>query len=291
MIVEAKSPAEAYAIAVRRQREEMQAEAVEPPMMQTVGRRISAIREQQLRELRLKLFPEWPDDRRGAPNTVIRSAIFGVIRRRRRRRVTDLPVAGPSGWSMTMTGWRLDQHDCDIWLEVHHLARNTTPGDEVRFTMHSMLRRLGRTSKLAGDDYVWLEARLKALYETTLLVDSGRHVGGAGNLIRNFRIDRETGEAVVETNPSCAPSGNRSRISRWLIGTLVCGAKAVSDSYARDERDTLETVARSVGHALDGIRVRELKREVASALSGSAAFEAARPTLQRLSLSYGVATL
>jgi Heat induced stress protein YflT len=43
-------------------------------------------------------------------------------------------------------------------LEVHHLARNTTPGDEVRFTMHSMLRRLGRTSKLAGDDYVWLES-------------------------------------------------------------------------------------------------------------------------------------
>ena len=92
-------------------------------------------------------------------------------------------------------------NDCDIWLEVHHLARNTTPGDEVRFAMHSMLRRLGRTSKIAGDDYIWLEQRLKALYETTLLVDSGRHVGGAGNLIRNFRIDRETGKAVVETNP------------------------------------------------------------------------------------------
>ncbi len=78
-----------------------------------------------------------------------------------------------------MIGWRLDQHDCEIWLEVHHFARSTTPGDEVRFTMHSMLRRLGRTSNLAGEDYISLEQRLKSLYETTLLVDSGRHVGGA----------------------------------------------------------------------------------------------------------------
>lgn len=32
-----------------------------------------------------------------------------------------------------MTGWRLDQHDLDLWLEIHHLARNATPGEEVRF--------------------------------------------------------------------------------------------------------------------------------------------------------------
>jgi len=38
-----------------------------PLLMASVQRRISGIREQHLKELQLKLFHEWPDDRRGAP--------------------------------------------------------------------------------------------------------------------------------------------------------------------------------------------------------------------------------
>jgi len=208
--VAAATAEEAYR-AARKLHDKKQSQA---PLMRAVEGRIAAIQQRQIAELQLKLFPDWPDDRRGAPNTVIRSAIFGVIRRGRRQRVSDLPVAAPNGWSITMTGWRLDQHDLDLWLEVHHLARNAKPGEEVRFTLHSMLRRIGRTGKLGGDNYAWLEERLKALYQTTLLVDSGRHVGGAGNLIRNFRLDRETGEALVETNPTLRTLWSRSPICK-----------------------------------------------------------------------------
>ncbi len=79
LIVAATSREEIYTIA-RRQRggEEV---AVTPPLIAVVRQRISAIKAGQLKELQLKLFPDWPDDRRGAPNTVLRSAIFGVVRR------------------------------------------------------------------------------------------------------------------------------------------------------------------------------------------------------------------
>jgi len=66
--------------------------------------------------LQLKLFPEWLDDRRGAPTSVIRSAVFGVVRKGRRQRITKMPVAGPIRYEISSTGWRLDQHDCDTWL-------------------------------------------------------------------------------------------------------------------------------------------------------------------------------
>ena len=240
------------------------------PLMRAVEGRIAAIQQRQIAELQLKLFPDWPDDRRGAPNTVIRSAIFGVIRRGRRQRVSDLPVAAPNGWSITMTGWRLDQHDLDLWLEVHHLARNAKPGEEVRFTLHSMLRRIGRTGKLGGDNYAWLEERLKALYQTTLLVDSGRHVGGAGNLIRNFRLDRETGEAIVETNPTLRTlweSITHLQVEqRRALGSnqLAKALHAVLASHAEWIPMLVQTLMHRVGAEYE--RLRDFKRDLKAIL-------------------------
>ena len=269
VVVEASSHAEAFRKARQLQKKQDQ-DAEVPPLTKTIERRIAAIRTQQIAELQLKLFPDWPDDRRGAPNTVIRSSIFGVVRRGRRQQVSDLPVAAPNGWSITMTGWRLDQHDLDLWLEIHHLARNATPGGEVRFTMHSMLRRLGRTGKIGGDNYSWLEERLKALYQTTLLVDSGRHVGGAGNLIRNFRLDRETGEAVVETNPklrSLWESITHLQVEqRRALGSnqLAKALHAVLASHAEWMPMLLETLMRRLGAEYG--RLRDFKRDLRETL-------------------------
>jgi len=150
--------------------------------------------------LQMKLFPNWPDDRRGAPPQVLRSSIFGVLRRGRKKRIVDMPVATNDTSTMTLTGWLLDQHDFDVWLEIYHLARTLTPGGEVRFTIHAMLKRL-RISSADGDAYDRLKRRLKQLMETTLTYDTPESYGGSGSLIASFRIDKKTGEAIVKTNP------------------------------------------------------------------------------------------
>ncbi len=116
--VSASSYQEAYRIARRLQRDE----DATPPLIATVQRRISAIKADQLKALQLRLFPELPDVRRAAPNIVVRSSVFGVVRRGKRARVTDMPVAAPQGLEIAITGWRLDQHDLDIWLEIMHAA-------------------------------------------------------------------------------------------------------------------------------------------------------------------------
>lgn len=147
----------------------------------------------------MKLFPNWPDDRRGAPCQVVRSSIFGVVKRGRKKRVVDMPIAANDSATMTLTGWLLDQHDFDLWLELHHLARNLAPGEPVRFSLYSMVKRLGLS--IDGDSYVRLKRRLKQLYETTLIYDTPDSYGGEGNLILKFRIDKHARTAIVWTNP------------------------------------------------------------------------------------------
>jgi hypothetical protein len=245
------------------------------PLLEHVADRVAAIRRQQLTDLQLKLFPDWPDDRRGAPNAVIRSAVFGVVRRGRRKRVTDMPVAGPPGYEITLTGWRLDQHDCDLWLEVMHLARNVKPGETVRFTVHSMLRRIGRTGKLAQGDYAWLEQRLKQLAATTIAFDSAREVGALGALIGSFRIDKATGEGVVRTNPEVRALWESITHldveQRRALGTnqLAKSLHAVLASHAAWMPMLLETLMRRLGAEYSSVRY--FKRDLKAVLDDFAA--------------------
>jgi len=242
----------------------------ETPLMQHVTAGIKRIRQQRFNELQLKLFPDWPEDRRGAPNAVVRSAVFGVVRRGRRKRITDLPIAGPEGWDITMTGWRLDQHDCDIWLEVMHLARDTKPGETVRFTIYSLLKRLGRTSHPSQDDRVWLEQRLKNLAATTIAYDSGRYVGVVGALLGGFRIDRETGEGVARTNPEIRPLFEEithlNVEQRRELGQnqLAKALHAAISSHATWLPMRVVTLMHRIGAEYD--RVRDFKRDLKAVL-------------------------
>jgi hypothetical protein len=198
----ATSPQEAYRISRRLQREE---DAATPPLVRPWERRVSAIKASQLKALQLRLFPELPDDRRAAPNVVVRSSVFGVVRRGKRARVTDMPVAAPQGLEIAITGWRLDQHDLDIWLEIMHAAGGSKPGEEVRFQLHTLMKRLGHKSRGGKNDYDSLKARLRQLAQTTVAFASGSLEGVAGAFFAGFAVDNDTGEGVCITNPLLRP--------------------------------------------------------------------------------------
>ena len=224
----------------------------------------------QMQEVQLKMFPDWPDDRRGAPNPVVRSAIFGVRGRGKRKHVLDMPIAGPDKLDIRITGWTLDQHDCDLWFEVHHLARNGKPGDPVRFTMYSMLRRLGHP-KIGKSDYAWLGLRLKQLSETTISFKSESREGVVGNLLLAFELDHVTGEGVAWTNPrirSLFEDVTHLNIEqRRALGSnqLAKALHAVISTHREWPRMRIDTLMQRVG--ADYGRLRDFKRELKAVLS------------------------
>jgi flagellar biosynthesis regulator FlaF len=249
--------------------QEVESVKAPPLLVRHVNERIAAIRGTYRKELHLKLWPDWPDDRRGAPNAVIRSGVFGVVRRGRRQRVVKMPVAAPGGWEVTLTGWRLDQYDCDIWLEVMHLARNSEPAQEIRFTMYGLLRRLGRTAE-GKTNYAWLKQRLENLAETSIAFNNERSFGVMGALIAGFQVDRQTGEGVVYTNPQIRPlweSITHLDIEqRRALGQnqLAKSLHAALASHAEWMPMRVDTLMQRIGAEYE--RLRDFKRDLKSTL-------------------------
>ena len=58
-------------------------------------------------------LPLWPEEVRACPSSVLRSALFGIVRRGRRKALEGEILATWEGVTIRYTGWRLDQGDLD----------------------------------------------------------------------------------------------------------------------------------------------------------------------------------
>jgi len=112
-------------------------------------------------------LPSWPESARGVPNSMLRSALFGAIKRGKRRYMEREPIACRRGVSIFYTGLRLDQPDLDVWAGVLHLARLERPGNRIEFSERKLLRLIGRGGptghNIGKSDREWLRKVLARL--------------------------------------------------------------------------------------------------------------------------------
>ncbi len=140
-------------------------------------------------------LPLWPDPVRAVPNGFLRSALFGVIAKGRRRYVDDEPIAAIDGVEIRYKGERLDQGDLDVWESVLHAVRLQALGSQCRVTSYALLRLMGKTD--TGKNRATLEKCIKRLVANAITVKQGRYVY-IGSLIRSAAKDEETQEWVIE---------------------------------------------------------------------------------------------
>ena len=106
----------------------------------------------------------WPDDKRAAPNSMVRCSLFrgAMVGRngpRKLHRETQLPSLG--GEDIYYSGEDLDQKDMDIWMAVLQLFREVKVGDVVYVSSNRLLKLAGLPN--SGQSHKALDTRLKRL--------------------------------------------------------------------------------------------------------------------------------
>jgi hypothetical protein len=153
------------------------------------------------RERQLGLpFQDWSERLRAAPNAMLRSALFGVVKPGKRRYVKEMVLPMVGEFSLAYTGERLDQSDLDIFMQIIHFARQRTVHDEIAFPARRLLREAGRCT--GKSDYDWLHSRLVALNACAITIRDGKgKTLITGGLIRDSGHDEVTGEIKCYLNP------------------------------------------------------------------------------------------
>ena len=153
-------------------------------------------------------LPLWPAAKRGAPNTVLRGALFAAIQGKGRQYMLRKElIATQDGITIRYTGEQLDQSDLDVWEQALHLARTQSLGTECRFTEKGFLQALGRQPGKSGR--TWLRSVISRLTATAVEISDGRRTYG-GNLMDFYR-DEDTGRTVLGINTKLAPFFGRSQ--------------------------------------------------------------------------------
>lgn len=191
-------------------------------------------------------LPAWPEAVRGMPNGVLRSALFGAIKKGPRRYLEREEIHSLDGIRIVYTGPRLDQGDLDVWETVLHLVRLLPLGEECRITAYQLLKLMGKTDTGCNRDT--LDRRLSRMKATGVDIYIGRH-GYEGSLIDEVYRDNETLEYVIRLNPKLRALFEKDQwtmvdwavrmalsgqpLAQWLHGFFSTHAKPYPLSVAR----------------------------------------------------------
>jgi hypothetical protein len=160
---------------------------------------LATIEPEQKQEAQAQL-PMWGDRVRGVPNSALRSALFGAIKRGKRKTMFREKIASSSGVAVVFSGFRLDQADLDVWQRALHISRESL-GQQIRFTSGSFLTAIGRNT--SGASHEWLKDSLTRLQSAVVEITDGSKTF-SGQLVHNYYIDEITKECVIELNPKLA---------------------------------------------------------------------------------------
>lgn len=217
-------------------------------------------------------LPLWPEPVRAVPNGFLRSALFGAIRKGRRRFVKGEHLAALDGIEIHYTGERLDQGDLDVYESILHAVRLQELGSQCRVTSYAVLKLMGKTD--TGKNRATLQTRIERLRANAIRMKQGRY-SFIGGLIDEAYKDEETQEWVIVLNPKLRAlygadqftqvewavrhALDGSQLAQWLHGFYASHAKPFPMrmetllKLAGSENHNPRSAQQKLRHALDAV--------------------------------------
>ncbi len=157
--------------------------------------------EQPAQACKVVQLPLWPDPMRAVPNACLRSALFGAVRKGRRRLLEQETIAAMEGVEIRYTGPRLSQGDLDVYESLLHILRDQPLGKVCYTTSYALLKIMGKkdTGGRGGNREV-LHRSLMRLGATMVEIET-RSYSYAGSLIDEVEQNKKTREYVITLNP------------------------------------------------------------------------------------------
>jgi hypothetical protein len=140
-------------------------------------------------------LPTWREDRRGSPNSFLRSALFAAIQSKDRVYLNKAEVFSQQGISISYTGQQLNQEDMTVWLALVDLMKKDPLGTECKFTAHEILKYMGLPT--GGTQYERLALTVRRMTACLVEIETERYIYGE-SLIEGFVIDKDTNEYKVK---------------------------------------------------------------------------------------------
>lgn len=217
-------------------------------------------------------LPLWPEPVRAVPNGFLRSALFGAIRKGRRRFVKGEHLAALDGIEIHYTGERLDQGDLDVYESVLHSVRLQELGSQCRVTSYALLKLMGKTD--TGKNRATLQTRIERLRANAIRMKQGRY-SFIGGLVDEAYKDEETQEWVIVLNPklralygadqftqiewAVRQALDGRQLAQWLHGFYASHAKPFPMrmetllKLAGSENDSPSSAQQKLRQALDAV--------------------------------------
>lgn len=214
----------------------------------------------QSKEIRL---PEWPNNKRGTPNSFLRSALFSAVQSKDRADLKEVVLASQSGFTVKYTGQQLNQEDLALWEALVHLAKDSPLGDECEFTAYEILTSLNLNT--GSDGYKTLHSGITRLTACAVEINkNGAGRGFMGSLIEfseNHNIESTTryklklGRMLIKLyidNTCWIDFGQRQLLKRKPLAQFLYGYYSSHQSSYPIKIETL--------HKLSGSNVKSMRK-------------------------------
>jgi hypothetical protein len=209
-------------------------------------------------------LPLWPEPVRAVPNGFLRSALFGAIRKGRRRFVKGEYLAALDGIEIHYTGERLDQGDLDVYESVLHVARLQELGSRCRVTSYALLKLMGKSD--SGKNRATLQTRIERLRANAIRMKQGRYTF-IGGLVDEAYKDDETHEWVIVLNPKLRALYGADQFTQvqWAVRQALDGHQLAQwlhgffSSHAQPYPMRMETLLKLSGSENDSPRSAQQK--------------------------------